>query len=118
MKVFVSLFSLLLCASVGFAQSSISGIVLDENSETVPFANAVLYSSADSQMVKAEITDMDGAFRLRSIPAGEYFFTISFVGYADYRTGIFAISEGEAKDLGTIQLAADENVLDAVEVVA
>ncbi len=118
MKRIISFQILLSFLSISFAQSAITGVVLDEKGEAVPFANAVLYSNMDSQMVKAEITDMDGQFRLRSIPAGEYFFSVSFVGYADYSTSAFRLKDEEVKDLGTIQLATDENVLDAVEVVA
>lgn len=117
MKSLHTLCLFLFTSVVGFAQSEISGKVIDANGQAVAFANAVLYSSADTQMVKAEITDFDGVFKISGISHGDYTLHISFVGYATYRSEPFAINGSESKALETVVLQTDENVLDAVEIV-
>ncbi|MBP8753441.1 MAG: TonB-dependent receptor, partial [Chitinophagales bacterium] len=98
------------------SQSTISGKVIDANGEAVAFANAVLYLAADSQMMKAEITDMDGIFKMSGISQGDYHLKISFVGYTTYESETFSLSDNSTKSFDNIQLITDENVLDAVEI--
>lgn len=73
------LFSVLLWATAGFGQGSISGVVLEGNSESntgLPGANVYWVDGKDGT-----ITDFEGNFRLltRTLPADLVF---SFVGYA------------------------------------
>lgn len=98
------------------SQSTISGKVIDANGEAVAFANAVLYLAADSQMMKAEITDMDGIFKMSGLSQGDYNLKISFVGYTTYESETFSLSDNSTKAFDNIQLQTDENVLDAVEI--
>ncbi|MBP7398858.1 MAG: TonB-dependent receptor, partial [Chitinophagales bacterium] len=98
------------------SQSTISGKVIDANGEAVAFANAVLYLAADSQMMKAEITDMDGIFKMSGLSQGDYHLKISFVGYTTYESETFSLSDNSTKSFDNIQLITDENVLDAVEI--
>ena len=66
MKIFITvLFTLLLHNSYG--QSSISGQLIDNKGEAVAFANVALYKASDSSMVKVEISDIDGQFKLQGL---------------------------------------------------
>ncbi len=105
-------------ADEAWSQASLEGMVQDTGGEAVPFANAVLYQQADSQMVKAEVTDMDGHFQLMNIPAGTYRLEVSFVGFSDYVSDNIILGEKEKRSLPLITMATDENVLDAVEIVS
>lgn len=99
------------------AQSVITGKVSDANGEAVPFANAVLFHAADSLMAKAEITDLDGNFRMDGLAQGAYTLRVSFVGYVAYESEVLNLNGAETKALEPIALITDENVLDAVEIV-
>ena len=109
---------LLISASALQAQTTLKGQVKADDGTTVPFANAVLYSAVDSQMVKAEITNDDGFFSLSNISPGTYHLTISFVGYVDYNSEELKLNGEKEFELPEITLSSDENILDAVEVVA
>lgn len=86
--------------AIGWAQSSISGIVSD-GSGTLPGATVVLDSAKYGTS-----TDLNGKFQLINIPAGSYTLTISFIGYQDYSQ---TITVGTTPlSLGTITLNAGE----------
>lgn len=101
-----------------FGQTSLTGRVVSATEEAIPFANTILFNEADSQMVKAEITNDDGEFNLTGIAPGKYFLQISFIGFVDYRSATINVGSEKSIELPVIQLQEDENVLDAVEVVA
>ena len=72
----------------GMAQS-ISGSLLDEGNEKVPFATVLLFNASDSSMVKGQISDVDGNFSFPQIKEGNYFLESSFVGYEKLTTENF-----------------------------
>lgn len=109
--------TLLFCLALSArAQSIISGTVRDSGGEAVAFANAILFNAVDSQMVKAEITDMDGLFNLTGLSRGTYRLKVSFVGYAPFESGEFTLGDNAVKTFDSILLQPDENVLEAVEI--
>src|SRR5688500_14215330 len=84
-RVFLSLIGLLLMFS-GFGQRLEEGSpflveVLNEKNESAPGASVEMYSVPDSSLQKAGVTDSSGLAIFEDIPAGEYFFRISRVGY-------------------------------------
>jgi outer membrane receptor protein involved in Fe transport len=93
----------------------LSGRVVDNDGEAIPFANAALYTSTDSTLITGSVTDIEGKFTLTSKP-GDYYLKISFVSYTD-RT-IPSIHLEKDIDLGSITLSEDARVLDAVIVQA
>ena len=79
MKKYFTIFALTLFSVVAFAQDRISGIVLDENSSPVGFANVVLMS-ADSVFINGTITDVDGKFSVDKNSAAKLL-SVSCLGY-------------------------------------
>ena len=72
------LLSILFCASILFAQYSISGVV--KNSETgnnISFVNVFL-----PEQGKGTISDEDGHFKLTDIPQGKIKVEFSYIGFA------------------------------------
>lgn len=71
----------LISASALFAQSgSIKGVVTDaETKEPVPFANVVV--ERDGNQVTGTMTDFDGNYTLKPVPAGKFSVLVSSVGY-------------------------------------
>lgn len=58
----------------------LKGTVIDaKTKEPLPFVNVIL--KQDDKMVKGATTDFDGMFTIKPVPAGEYTFEVSFVGY-------------------------------------
>ena len=62
------------------AKGCLKGTVIDaKTKEPLPFVNVIL--KQDDKMVKGATTDFDGMFTIKPVPAGEYTFEVSFVGY-------------------------------------
>lgn len=87
------------------SQSSIKGQLQDAEDAAVGFANVALFSQADSSVVKVEISDESGVFRIEGIPSGNYFLVASFVGQPDLRQPDITLTEGQVLDLGVLQFS-------------
>lgn len=63
-------------------QGTISGNIIDaDTKKPVEFGTVSLHKMKDSSLVTGTITDMDGNFKISSIPMGNYFLRASFIGY-------------------------------------
>jgi outer membrane receptor protein involved in Fe transport len=107
---FLLTLSLLLVASLTFAQTSLTGKVSDKDTgEEMIAANIVV--SKNGVFIRGETTDIDGNYKIRVDP-GTYDMEISYTGYATQKiTGVIAsagkltrvdiqISSGELLDIG------------------
>lgn len=64
---------------------TLSGRVSDgQTTESIPFANVVLYSPVDTSFVRGTTADVEGQFSLNGIVAGRYLVRISSVGYQQW----------------------------------
>jgi hypothetical protein len=75
------------------AQSTIRGKVTDKNGKAVPGANVVLLGSKDSAMVKGAIAAADGSYTLENTKPGKYLITGSFIGYKQFYSAEFTLTE-------------------------
>ena len=97
---------------------TVAGVVVDgATGETLPSATAALYAARDSAFVTGAAADLDGAFRVESVPPGQYQVRVSFVGYRTLRLRGVAVAAGQTTALDTLRLAADDATLGAAEVV-
>lgn len=103
-----------------YAQSNgkISGSLLDTEGKPLSYANVILFTQADSNMVKAEVTDDRGVFELFGIEAGAYWIKASFVGLPDYDSETLQLAPGQTIALPAFRLQPSVNDLDEVVVVA
>ena len=101
-----------------YGQSSITGLVLDDQQQVLPFANVVLYNSLDSTMVKGEVTTEDGQYNFRQIPAGSYWISASFVGLPTMDGETFNFQGNEQKEMLPMSLQKSDNNLEEVVVTA
>ena len=99
-------------------KSDIGGQVLDEEGKPLPFATVMLFSVADSAMVKAGFTDEEGRFTLVQIGEGEYWLEVKFTGLETYKGATFKFSGNEPKEVGPISLLPSGKELEAVKIVA
>ena len=93
--VIISIFTLLVINSNTIAQTptqTVKGIVLDIDSEMPIFGATIILLGSDP--IIGGITDLDGIYKLKSIPIGRHSFRISFVGYEDVYLKEIAIESG------------------------
>ncbi|MCF8278108.1 MAG: TonB-dependent receptor family protein [Flavobacteriales bacterium] len=64
------------------AGRTVSGSVVDEKGNSVPYASVALRSKRDSTFLRGTATVLDGAFELQLRP-GMYELTVSFISYQD-----------------------------------
>jgi len=98
-------------------QGIISGTIIEfETREPLQYANVVLLNSTDSTMVAGAVTNVDGRFRLDNIKEGNYFIKISFIGFEDIATPVFA--HRKSSNIGSISIKKSSTLLDEISVTA
>ena len=95
--------------SVSLSAQTVSGKLIDENSQPLPYANVVLLSLSDSAFVSGTISGEDGSFTLETTSKNQIV-KISSIGY---RTVYKPVSPA---NIGIIQLVSDAQMLGEVVV--
>jgi iron complex outermembrane recepter protein len=107
MKIINICLIVLLSSLIAQAQSgSIKGQLTDASGVPVVFANVALFNATDSLLQKVETSDEAGQFNLRSLKAGTYFLTATFVGLSDFKKDGISLMDGQALDLGGLAFPA------------
>lgn len=89
-----------LTASIGLSAQTVSGKLVDEQNQPLPYANIVLLSLPDSTFVTGTVSAEDGTFSLATT-AGKQLVRISSIEYNTlYRPA-------QPADMGVIQLTTD-----------
>ena len=105
----IVLVSMMCLVAIASTAQSISGRVIDEQSQPMPFANVVLVSRADSAFIAGVVTKDDGTFSI-STDKQDGLLKVTSVGYTtkflDARTG----------NVGDIQMQPDTQMLGEVVV--
>ena len=94
---------------VSLSAQTISGKLIDENSQPLPYANVVLLSLPDSSFVNGTISGEDGSFTLEATSRNQIV-KISSIGY---KTICKPISPA---NIGIVQLVSDTQLLSEVVV--
>lgn len=107
------------CVCTLFAQSqgTINGQISTPDG-VAEYATVMALSAIDSSLVKAGYSDVDGHFEVGPVKAGQYFLKITFIGFDDYQSNVFSISEGVAFTVPSISLITNTHELDEVVVKA
>lgn len=97
-----------------FAQSEISGKIVDNNTaEAIEFVN-IRVCKTDSTLIAGCYSDVDGLFKLQNISADDYYISASYVGYKD--TTIVVHVDNRSTELGHIHLKSVDKTLSTVTV--
>ncbi len=97
-------FHLLLCiacfagirAHAQTTQASISGVVSDDNKQSIPGASVQVRNESTGFTART-VTNAKGEYTIRELPlGGPYVVTVTSVGYADLRRTGYALSQGDA----------------------
>ena len=111
-KLLFSFFFALITVSMTFAQSKITGKIIDEsNNQSVPFVNVGLFRVSDSVFVCGAASDDKGAFVLQGAPKGEMTLRISAIGYESFAMPLTVTGD---MNVGTLKLKAGTMRLDEV----
>ena len=99
------------------AQRTISGSVIEQDSQEAVIQATVALLKSDSAMVTNAVTDMNGHFRLTAPKDDNYIVRITYVGFKTYKKSI-TVAGGKSVNLGTIKMAPDAIMLKGVTATA
>ena len=98
-------------SSTAFAQSKITGTIVEEaNGKTIPFVNVGLFRQADSVFVSGAASDDKGRFELLA-PNGDYRLAVSAIGFQTFEQ---LLTVKGNQDLGQLKLSEGSTKLNEV----
>jgi len=107
-----------LCLQNAAAQEQgyrISGVILDEQAQVLPFVSVLLKKANSNQLIKGATTDEKGSFELLDVPKGRYKLQISLIGYKRWEQDLEVLHD---VTVGKISLQTDAQALNEVMVTA
>jgi outer membrane receptor protein involved in Fe transport len=115
LPVLISIIFMVLACQVCRAQKgySITGIVIDETNNAVPYANAAIYTP-DSVLVTGAVSDGEGQFTIPVKP-GAYYLMVTFLSFEEKLIPNINVVDKNIT-LGKITLKAGSKILDAVTI--
>lgn len=117
MRTYLLFFLCVFLCIPGFSQSengTISGHIIDEQQNPVPFANIAVFTRADSAMAGGVASDDFGNFEILASP-GRYFLRITFLSFKPREIPV-DVSAGQKVDLGEVVLESYSTTLGEVVV--
>lgn len=119
-RCFFALILLFFNAKASLAQSvSISGAVVDLLDRPIDAATVNLVNSADSALIKAELSGADGRYQFSGIKPGVYRVAVSMIGFERFMSDpLEARTDGFTVDFPTIRLRESAAALKEVTVTA
>ena len=100
--------SLLMLGTVGFAQTTINGNIVDQNNDPIPGANIIIVGKA-----VGAVSDFDGNYNLQTSELPPFQLNISSIGYSDATAEVTANNQTINVVLNEVQTILDEIVLSA-----
>ncbi len=104
----ILLFSLLLLGSIGFAQTTVNGKVIDQNNEPVPGANVVIAGKAIGT-----VTDFDGNFILETSEVPPFRLRITSIGFTEVSVDVTSNNQTLSITINESETYLDEVVVSA-----
>ena len=101
-----------ICSMSSLMAQNISGKVVDEKNNPLPYVSVVLQNVQDSSYVGGVATNPEGLFTLPVKAGVEYALSVSYIGYVTINR------TGKAGDIGTIVMKEDAMMLEEVSVIA
>lgn len=93
----------------------ISGKVIDESGEAIPYASIAVHKSKDSSFVKGSASDNSGAFEIEVRKGADVFIKVSFLSY---ETKVLKdLNTSSNVHLSSIVMSENSVIMDEVEVV-
>ncbi len=103
-------------AQTAATAATLRGTALADDGEApLDYASVSLSTVADSAVVDFQLTDEAGRFSFTDIPAGDYYLTVSRIGFTDFQQSVPGLTAGEVRQQ-TIRVAGGGTDLAVVEV--
>lgn len=96
-------------------QHSISGKIVDEQNQPLPYANIILYKIGEEANPKGTVSDDDGNYSFKSIASGKYRMAISTIGFKTEKIKEFQLNSSKTFN---VTLKEESQTLDEVVVKA
>ena len=104
---------------------TVSGLAKSETNEGVAFATVAIFKLKDSTLVKADVTDGNGGFKLSNVPKGQFYLTISSVGFEKFSSKMIEILDknlelpsfivkNETKTLGEVVVTSRKPMIEVL----
>ncbi|MBE0673449.1 MAG: TonB-dependent receptor [Bacteroidales bacterium] len=117
LRITITLAFLFAFTQLQMAQTTISGRVFSgDDRQTLVSSTVSVVKAGSEELVTGTLTDDDGRFNVSGLPAGEYEFVISFVGYKTEIRRVISGPLNKYLDLGNIILEASGIELSEVKV--
>ena len=97
---------------------TLSGVVIDDQSEALPAATVVLLTASDSTINSFCITNDEGHFKLSQLKTGNYILQISYTGLSNFSKAISLNDTENSIHLDDIILVPSNEVLQEVTIEA
>ena len=104
-------------AAVVFAQRTVTGKVVEKDTQEAVIQATVALYGKDDKVVANGVTSATGAFSVKAPKNGTYTMKVTYVGFKTYTKKI-TIEKEQNVSLGTIQLAPDAIMLKGATVTA
>jgi len=101
-------------------KNSISGTVIDGADGTpVEYATISLYKTGNKQLITGGISDSEGFFKIKDIQQGNYYLTVTFIGYNTSTVKEIKVNKNQHKvDLGNIKISMNSKEISDVDIIA
>ena len=116
-KITLALCMLLANHHFGYAQTTLSGKIVNRQNKPVEFATVSLLNAQDSVLVRGAISNAAGDYVLPEIAEGRYLISASMMGYSQRWIGPITVVAGETQKLPPLQLQEAVEQLKSVTVV-
>jgi len=90
---FIIIVFLLVKASLSFSQNKISGKIIEQSKEALPFANIILYQLENKKTLTGTTSDDNGLYNLKNVSNGSYWLEVSVLGFETKKSEPFVLSE-------------------------
>lgn len=99
--------------STSLDAQSLTGRIINENQEALPYINVAIYQTKDSVLIGGTISDESGRFSISNIKQGDYWMRASAIGYQNYNTRLH-IQDNKNINLERIILKQDNVTLNEI----
>lgn len=108
-----------LSATLGYAQGSVRGKVVDTTTgESMPYVNVAVYDKATQKFIKGAISDEKGLFSISGLAYGRYDVKLSYIGFTTLEAGFAVDEQHRHANLKKLHMSEDSQTLQEVTVTA
>lgn len=114
----IAVFMMLSANVMAQSQSSVNGLITDNNHKALASVNVSLLNARDSSLVKVAISNKDGRYEIPVGKNGSFLLRCSLIGFEDNYSSLLNISDGSPVTADVISLAPAVAKLEGVTIVS